>query len=335
MRYDAYEKKIKNVASVFKIIIHNLVKIIIAIALLVVLITALVVAKGWVMSAKCSDTVVYGTEPEVKAVAFLSKTHFEHCGADGEWEDGLPIEVGEYKIRAAAKTSFGGERYSGEMSFTVQPRTIDIGFASDAVEYGEAPLLSAALAYGDKIVCEKFDFGDYVLSEKTGNITSTVIPVKDSIRIIGIDGNDVTSSYVINVAKKDLNITQRSLEVTVSDKSAVYNGVALTYDGYEISGGELAYEDDLLAVFNASLIHVGSVDNTPELNVINKDGKLVTELYAIKTKVGKLTVTPKPLVISTQSDSFEYNGISATVEEMDDKRIVSLLIKFTPAEPEE
>ena len=39
--------------------------------------------------------------------------------------------------------------------------------------------------------------------------------------------------------------------------------------------------------------------------------------------------------IPDAGDSFEYNGISATVEEMDDKRIVSLLIKFTPAEPEE
>jgi len=34
-------------------------------------------------------------------------------------------------------------------------------------------------------------------------------------------------------------------------------------------------------------------------------------------------------------DCVEYNGISATVEEMDDKRIVSLLIRFTPSDTEE
>ena len=308
MRYDAYEQKIKKIASVLKMMLRHIVKIIIAVALLTVIVTALLVAKGAVISAKCPAEAVYGTTLDTKASAFLSKARYEYSESGGEWVEGLPKTVGEYKIRVAAKTTIGTKRYSDEMPLTIRPKDIDVVFATESVEYGALPKLTGALAYADKIECERFSFGDYVQAA-TGDVTSAITPHKESLRIVDADGKDVTSSYNVRVAEDVMKITPKPIGITVSDKSAVYNGIRFSYDGYEISGGEVAEGDTLQAVFSAYLIDVGSIPNTPKLTVTDRKGKDVTHCYAMSVKVGKLTVEPKPIVITTADDDFEYDDL--------------------------
>ena len=308
MRYDAYEKKVKKVAAVLKVLVRHSVKIIIGLAVFTVLLSALLVAKGTVMSADCPAEIVYGDSVSCNANAFLSKVSFEFCSADGEWTKTAPTMPGEYKVRAVGKTTFGGTRYGEEMSLTIKSREITIDIASSSVIYGNVPALKADLAGGDQISCESFDFGEYLLDGGTGKISSTVVPVKEKLKITDKNGNDVTSAYDIKLEAKSIEVLPRALGVTVSDKSAEYNDMRLAYDGYEISDGALFGEDMLQAVFSDYIIDVGSTANTPELRVVDKNGKDITYCYDISTRSGELTVEPRPVIITTPTESFVYDG---------------------------
>ena len=309
MQYDIYYEKVNKFAAFMKKVFKFMWLILTVLAVIIAAVVTLLALKGKILSeSSVKSTYVYGDSIEYKADAFLSKVKPQYF-VDGAWGDTPPSRVGSYKVRGAAKSGFGGYKYSEEHAFEITKRDVSVSIPPQKITYGDTPKYGfSILAAGDQLVCEKLKINYLGATEaERANPQCQVEPNKESIKITNASGVDVTDCYNINVDGRKLKVTPRPLNVTVSNKSVIYNNTVLTFDGYETDGNEV-FGDTVEAVFTANIIDVGEVENTPSLRVVSKSGLDVSHFYAVKCTVGKLTVEKRPLIIKTESASKVYDG---------------------------
>ncbi len=332
MQYEQYQGKIKKIAAVLSRIYAVRIAIIITLAAVTALAVSAVAAKGAVISQEaCPAEVVYGETPAYKAAAFLGNVTFEYRRAgETEWQTEGPDFVGDYQVRAVSTSAFGTPRYGEAQSFKVIPRPITpVVTAAEAI-YGETPTVSASLVSGDVLSCGVvYQSIETRVDETSGGIHSdglddyfyfvpreqiaTVHVDPATVRVTDGEGKDRTACYTVaETPSARITLTPRPLTVTVGDADKVYDGVALSFNGYEISEGTLAQGDTLLAVFDDSITMAGTLLNTPSLQVIAADGRNVTLFYSIHTVSGTLTVEKRPLIVETGSATLPYNGFEQT-----------------------
>ena len=310
MLYENYQKKLKRIATGISIVVKTMPIILISIAVLTVIVTSLVVAKGSVGSVSCPDELIYGEELECKAFGMLSKVTFEYCKVGTlEWTTEAPQEQGEYLVRAVGNTSFGGKRYSEAKTITISPKKIEVSVLETSIVYGEMPTPGGDILAGESIICESFSFAD-VTAEKTD-----ITPDQNSIKIINENGKDITDCYTVVAVTRSVNILPRPVSITVEDYTAIYNGKECYFDKYEISEGSLKDGDVLSSSFSDKLIEVGNVENAPSFKVLNTDGNDVTHLYSLNITNGKLAVDKRPLIITTNGFEETYTGAEQYLNE--------------------
>ncbi len=107
---------------------------------------------------------------------------------------------------------------------------------------------------------------------------------------------------------------QTEIVITADSNKKVYDGTALTDDGYTFTQGVLVEGDELTAVVEGTITDVGTVDNEVTSYVIkNSKGKDVTDCYAkAKTVDGALIVTKRPVTLTSATDSKTYDGTALT-----------------------
>ncbi len=313
MRYENYQKRITKIADVLRVILHRWPLFLLQLIIVVAAISAFVFFKGTVISVHCASTVFYGDALECKSIALFSETHLEYRTSSGEWTKEPPVMPGEYQLRVVGK-GFFGEKTSDTFDFTIEKRMIAVHSLNGTVDYGEKPILSADLAYNDVLYCEEFETEDIFVKNGT-ELYLPAKPEKSAILIKNADGKDVTAAYDIRVEKEELRIIPREITVTVEDASKIYDGTAFSFDGYELSQGTLANGDSLFAYFTRSIVNAGSVENTPSIVLISKNGIDVTPCYNLTIVKGMLTVEKRPLIIKTASGEFEYDGTSHTLKD--------------------
>ncbi len=304
MLYDSYHKKISRVLNTLRKIFKHIVLISIVTGLILAAIIAFMITKGIVLDDKSvseSFEMTYGEDLPVNSKAFFARVIYEYSANGVDWSTEPPIELGEYKVRASAKTLFGQTKYGMVYSFKLNAKPINVTVVDKQITYGDIPNVFAELAVGDKIICESFLYADRLAS------VTNIVPVKEEVKILNSKGEDITSLYNINLVASQITILPRNILVTVSDKELIYNDTKFSYDGYELSGGTLAEGDILQAVFSEYLIDVGSVVNTPQLSVVTADGLDISVHYNIDTEIGMLTVDYRPLIIGTGSSEKIYD----------------------------
>jgi uncharacterized repeat protein (TIGR02543 family) len=130
--------------------------------------------------------------------------------------------------------------------------------------------------------------------------------------------NDVTHLYNLTYINGALTVTQRPLTITAASDAKVYDGTALTTNGYSVTSGSPAAGDTLDSVtVTGSQTDVGSSDNVPSAaSITNGSAEVVTASYAITYANGTLSVTPKNASTLTISDvgPFPYDGAAKTPE---------------------
>lgn len=305
MLYDRYHDKMKRVAALLGKLYSHLPIIIIALVVMLLAASAMIATKGIiVLETDCKTEIVYGEKTGYHAVVLWGIPTYEYRAAgegDDAWTREKPVFPGEYQVRAFGRTSWFTKNYTEARSFTVKPREIALMPASDHMTYGDRlPKVTADLAAGDRISCE--------LKLESMTRHTRVWANTDTLSITDRWGNDRSACYVITSASSSFTIDPRPLRVTVRDTSKVYDGLKLTYDAYEISGGKLAEGDSLVAIFEDSLTHAGEIENTPRLRVYNEKSVDVTDLYDFTVRSGKLKVEKRSLVVHTGSSSKVYNG---------------------------
>lgn len=306
MLYEEYRRKVKKYAAVLNFIKRYRFLWIAILAFIAAAISVLVGIRGMVYDvAACPETVCYGEAISYEADAIFADVHYEFARNGSEnWSEDFPVRVGEYRVRAKAEGPFGIWRYGKEYSFSVLPKETKVRAEGATVGYGDTPNVSADLAYSDTISCSRFIYGDLSAQE------TTVIPVREAVLVRDSQGNDVTDCYDLQPVSATIGFQQRKITVAVQNKSGVYDGTPLMFDGYELSKETpLAEGDRLVATFSAQRTEAGETENIPKLRVVREDSGLdVTDNYAIEIIPGKLTVEKRPLYIETGDAEKLYDG---------------------------
>ena len=127
--------------------------------------------------------------------------------------------------------------------------------------------------------------------------------------------NTKAGNYDISVVYGTLEITPYTTALTITAKSdsKVYDGLALTNNGYEANSEKLVSGDVLSVTVTGSQTDVGSSDNVVTVVKITRNGVDVTANYSnITTVNGTLTVTKRPLTLESASATKPYDGTPLT-----------------------
>ena len=285
MQYEAYENKIKKVASVLAIMLRYAVLIISCLVVIIGAVTAVLVLKGTVTSSSMPAESVYGEPVAFEGKAFLSKVSFEFCSEGGDWVTEQPRMPGEYKVRTRTKGSFGSTKYGDETPFVIKKAKLEVSAADSVPYYGEQPLPSVSgIVAGDSLAQVNFLLSSYEAASaaepQNGKSVlgyAAAVPDAETIKIVNVAGEDVTNAYNISAIEKKIALSGANsyLKIVVEDKDKIYDGVELSWDVYELVEGTLVGEDTIYATFNASILTVGNTPNEPEIVIRNKDGESV------------------------------------------------------------
>lgn len=143
-------------------------------------------------------------------------------------------------------------------------------------------------------------------SAAVNSVTETPVDNVLAYQIVDGNGQDQTENYSVSETWGTLSVTARPIAVTTE----TYNGI---YDGVAHSGGYTV--DDLaenhtsqISGTQPSITDVGSCNNGFAITISDEQGNDVTANYTIRYDYGTLTVTKRPVTITTNSQSWVYDG---------------------------
>ena len=135
------------------------------------------------------------------------------------------------------------------------------------------------------------------------------------------DDTEVTKNYSIETADGTVTIAPRPIVVTAASGEKVYDGEPLIVDTFTVSS---EYEPPLVLDHYADVQVEGAsatdvCENVPNrvvsVHIYAGDGTDVTGNYAVTTKDGTLTITPRPITVTAGSDTKVYDGTPLTCSE--------------------
>ena len=132
-----------------------------------------------------------------------------------------------------------------------------------------------------------------------------------TVRIVDGNNTDVTGEYSIEYLSGTLSVYSTKLHIVASDLSKTYDGTPLTPTGNEwmLESGALMLGHQIQATFSASLTEVGTCESPISALITDEAGNDVTGLYEIQYTAGTLKVNPRPITLSSPSESKVYDGL--------------------------
>ncbi len=129
-----------------------------------------------------------------------------------------------------------------------------------------------------------------------------VVKVRDAL------GADVTSHYEIETRPGKLTVTPRQLIVKSGDTQKIYDGEPLTYEMWDFILGSLPDGYTASATFKGMQIAPGSSSNDFAIMIHDPSGRPVQKNFEIAYRYGKLTVTRRPITVTSYGASKVYDG---------------------------
>ncbi len=140
--------------------------------------------------------------------------------------------------------------------------------------------------------------------------------------VLDADGNDITPNYTFSTTGT-VTVIKRPVNLTAMDKTWVYDGKEHSSSEIEVEkeselGGLVSSHTITLPATSGTVINV----DQPASNVIvgkpiilNENGENVTDYYNISYGKGTLTVTKRPVTLTSASKTWIYNGSSHSLPE--------------------
>jgi len=178
-----------------------------------------------------------------------------------------------------------------------------------------------ALAHG--ISVDNAISGDTVYYSLTNNGTdwTTTNPMFTNVTAVTIVYVKVTNdNFADRTGSDTVEITARAITITANSDSKVYDGTALTNNGYSLTHGLLAAGEafDGVTVVGTQTV-VGSSANTASAAIILNGTTNVTANYEITYVPGTLTVTPakgEKLSVNSYSDVYDAGAHSISISNL-------------------
>ena len=193
-------------------------------------------------------------------------------------------------------------------TLVISPRTLTITYGSDSKEYDGTPLTSSEI----KVTGDGFVDGEGASYTFTGS----QLDVGSSKNTFDYRLNDNTKAKNYEITKEygDLTVTAVSTQIviTANSKTEVYSGQAVTDSNYTYTG-KLAEGDKLEVEVVGSQTDKGSSDNVVKSYKVTRNGVDVTNNYTFgASQKGTLTVTPRPVTLTSGGGEKEYDGTPLT-----------------------
>ena len=195
-------------------------------------------------------------------------------------------------------------RRNGRLVVTKRKVTLESESASKA--YDGNPLTKP-----DVTVTGSFVDGEVSDIKAIGSITE-VGNVANTITYTTHDGFK-ESNYEITKNEGTLTITPNTDKITVTAKSneKTYDGKALSQDGYKVTG--LPDGFTVKVTTEGSITDVGSTENKiASVKILKGDEDVTDQFSNIEMKNGTLTVNPRKVTLTSESDSKTYDGTPLT-----------------------
>lgn len=206
----------------------------------------------------------------------------------------------------------------------VMPRPVTIKAGSAQKVYDDTPLVCneyetvlsdkpkmLGIAAGQSL---SLSFTPESIITDVGSVPNVI--VGSSVKITGANGDDVTSNYDITLENGTLTVTKRDFTVITPDRSKVYDAKPLNTLGEHVTLDE---GGDTGLIIGHSVYFGGrnSITCVPEsgaqawvnvIKVTDAHNRDVTFNYNILYEFGTLTVLPRPITVTTASNTWEYDG---------------------------
>lgn len=315
MLYDAYKKKMLNLAKVLKKVKKILICTLIVAAVGLALAAVAELLMGILLSNVSCPDVEYGNVPVCSAKALFCDPEYEFRYPDGEWKSDVPTEAGTYYVKGVTVNNFGIERETKTHQFSITPKTLYVNVPTREWEYGdEIPLSAEVLSVNGLVFTDKITFAEFESESTVPGETS--VKIKDgSLIISNDDGKNVTDSYKVIIRYGYYTIQRRAMTITVGSATKQYDSKPLTCDSYSIEKGSLVPGHTIHAEITGSQTEMGESKNIGVFKITDGGGQDVTGYYRLTINDGKLTVTKRIIEIETGSAQKEYDGTPLTCRE--------------------
>ncbi len=145
----------------------------------------------------------------------------------------------------------------------------------------------------------------------------TDIANQSGVRILRNADDDATGNYAITYLPGTLTITRQQAVLTAGNGTVVYDGDTHTVTGFTMAGlsGTDTLRAETVSVSGSGRnagTYATAIANPAAVRIVNGSTD-VTDSYEIVTVAGALTITPKPVVVTAGSETYEYNGQTHTV----------------------
>ena len=122
----------------------------------------------------------------------------------------------------------------------------------------------------------------------------------------------VTNGGVSDEYESTIKITPRPITITTGSATKTYDGTPLTNSEIEITKGSLVNKSDLEYRTNGTITNAGTAENS----ILTIGTIEMHTNYDITVEEGTLTVTPRPITLTSGSASKNYDGTALTNSEV-------------------
>ncbi len=193
----------------------------------------------------------------------------------------------------------------------ITPRKAELVSASGRKAYDGTPLVKEQVTVrGDGFVRgEGADYHDFAALTVVGKVQNDF---QYTLR-----ENTKAANYAISVVPGTLEITphEATIIITANSGTKVYDGTALTDDGYTVDGA-LMDGDELTAVVKGHATNVADkgVNQVVSYRILRGDVDVTANYAGVTTVDGKLEITKRDVLLTSASDSKPYDGTPLTAE---------------------
>lgn len=163
--------------------------------------------------------------------------------------------------------------------------------------------------------------GDLLQATFTASLTEVGSVKNDpSLRILTIDGIDITHHYAIHKMVGNLTVEKRPLIVSSNSGKWEYDAYSHRDDAATVSAETPLVSDHTIVVHEStSAINAGVYDNLLRLSVMDGEGNDKSENYSVFLQTGTFEITKKDIVITTKSTEWIYDNKSHSYSTIETK----------------
>ena len=239
---------------------------------------------------------------------FATQTYTAFMGAATPAFDGTPTGKEGYTFKGWSPAV--SNAVSGDQTYTAQwYENVTLTAVTDSKKYnGENQTLSGYTCSEDGVTFSG------ISATATGKNVGTydVTFFKMNGEVIGTA--DRTGNYVVTAVNNGkFTITKRDVTITSKSDEKMYDGSELIKRDIEVTGDGFVKNEGVTCIYTGTQTQVGSSENTFTWKLRDNTS---ADNYNIKTANGTLTVTKRPVTLTSASETKTYDGKPLTKHEV-------------------